>query len=374
MTILAAGILFIAPGELALFLKRGAGGDYPGLWCFPGGRREGEESAEETAKRETIEEVGSLPNGERSFWTRSIMPVNGPIPATPTAPAIAEVAPSAVGLRDGVDFTTFVQRVSATFEPILGPASAPEHTGWAWSKITEPPEPLHPGCRVALVRFSMDELAVARAIAAGELTSPQTYKNVTLFALRITGTGVAYRNKSKEFVYRRPEEYLNDEFLARCNGLTVIMIHPPKDLLDSKEFAKRVVGSIMLPYIKGDEVWGIAKIYDDAAVKLLDDYQLSTSPGVLIGKDSRLVMVEGEKILIEGKPELLDHLAILPPGLGGVWDKGEGPTGVESVNAQADAARLDANDKLDVALEIVREAQLNHLCRRLKKPGATMEY
>ena len=32
-----AGIMFVAPNNTALFLKRGDGGDRPGEWCFPGG-------------------------------------------------------------------------------------------------------------------------------------------------------------------------------------------------------------------------------------------------------------------------------------------------------------------------------------------------
>ena len=294
----AAGILFLTPENKALFLKRGPGGDHPNEWCFPGGTTEGDETAEDTAKRETIEEVGSLPDGKRDLHARQ--------------------------RDDLVDYTTFLQRVPAEFVPTVNG----EHTGYAWAPADQPPEPLHPGCRIALVRLTMDELGIARAIAAGELTSPQRYRNVMLQAIRITGTGVAYRPKSKEYVYRRPEDYLTDEFLARCNGLTVVMMHPPKDVLDSKEYGKRNVGAIMLPYVKGDEVWGIAKIYDDDANKLLETYQLSTSPGVIIGKNSRMAVIDGDKILIESKPDLMDHIAILPPGLNGVWDKGGGPTGV----------------------------------------------
>jgi len=37
VTIHAAGILIVATDGKALFVKRGLGGDAPGLWCFPGG-------------------------------------------------------------------------------------------------------------------------------------------------------------------------------------------------------------------------------------------------------------------------------------------------------------------------------------------------
>ena len=52
-------------------------------------------------------------------------------------------------------------------------------------------------------------------------------------------------------------------------------------LVTSKEFKDRAVGSIILPYIKGDEVWGIAKIYDKDAMKEISEGEVSTSPSVV---------------------------------------------------------------------------------------------
>jgi hypothetical protein len=153
---------------------------------------------------------------------------------------------------------------------------------------------------------------------------------MSLFAIRITGTGTAYRSKDKQFTYRPPEHYLNDEFLARCNGLQVIYEHPAGATLNSEEFADRTVGSILLPYIRDDEVWGIAKIYDDAAIEEMSDPEkkMSTSPTVVFRnvKDNAIIELDnGDPILIEGIPSLLDHVAICAYG---VWDKGGEPTGV----------------------------------------------
>src|ERR1019366_258253 len=140
----------------------------------------------------------------------------------------------------------------------------------------------HPGALLAVRRLSMTELDAARAVMSGELSSPHLFHNLALFALRITGTGAAYRLGLDEYVWRDPSIYLNDEFLARCNGLPVVVYHPEEtDRLDTKEFRNRVVGSIMLPYIKDDEVWGNARINDMDAAKIMAENQLSTSPGVV---------------------------------------------------------------------------------------------
>lgn len=83
--------------------------------------------------------------------------------------------------------------------------------------------------------MSLDELGIAKAIQTGELTSPQRYGNLLLIAIRITGTGVAYRQSLEEFVWRDPSLYLNPEFLERCNGLSVILEHPEESVLNTEE-------------------------------------------------------------------------------------------------------------------------------------------
>lgn len=309
----AAGIMLIAPGGEILLTRRkdGAG------WAFPGGGIEDGETAEATARRETHEETGLAFDGDLGPWTRRI--------------------------KDGVDFTTFRGAVDATFDPELND----EHDAFTWLK----PEAalvdltLHPGARIALQRLGMDELAIARAVRDGELTSPQRYMgSLLLVAIRITGTGAAYRPSvgEGEYVWRDPSIYLSPDFLERCQGLPVIWRHPKTNVLNSKEFSDRVVGAVMLVYIRDQEVWCIARVYDDEASDYIEQHELSTSPAVLCtGK--KYSIGEGKEFLIEGKPQLLDHIAILAPLEAGVWDKGGPLSGVESTPADDNSttAKID---------------------------------
>lgn len=348
----AAGILFLAPDNTVLFLRRGNGGDQPNTWACPGGHIEGDESAAEAAVREVMEECGQeVKLVDLRPWTRTVTPSAGP-----DLPLPADAEPGTEpNYSEPVDFTTFLVRVSEQFTPVL----CDEHDGYAWAPVTAPPLPLHPSVQVSLERLTMDELGVARAMAAGRLASPQRYENVWLFAIRITGTGASYRHARKEFVWRDPSIYLNDDFLARCNGLSVIWEHPEKSLLTGQEFSDRVIGSIMLPYLrsdKSDEVWGIAKVYDEEAAEEMRQERMSTSPAVNFADPSendRVKLEGGHVMLIEGKPSLLDHIAICPAG---VWDKGGEPTGVEScdvVEAIVDAQpvslpRAPSCDRMDL--------------------------
>lgn len=339
----AAGILFLAPNDRALFLKRGKDGDHAGEWCLPGGKLEKDELPEDAAEREAREEIGFLPAGIMVEHTRR--------------------------QDDSVDFTTFRQHVSEEFRPSKK-ALNEEHVGYAWAPVSEPPEPLHPGCRVVLDRLGMDELGVARAIAAGELVSPQDVENMSLFAMRMSGTGASYRKGLDEYVWRDPEIYLSQDMIDRCAGLPLLLEHPQASTLNSEEFANRIIGTVMFAYVKGDDLWCIARVYDDAARTMMKTEQLSTSPAVVFrdpSVNSKVKMEDGTTLLIEGKPSLLDHLCVTPKG---VWDKGGPATGIQldirsdSEIAESDEQRTrsrnmtDEKGKADAARKDAEEAEM----------------
>lgn len=283
----AAGILFKSDGEIFL-VKRGD----DGTWAVPGGKIEDGETPEAVARREVLEECR----------------FDYPGPLTPHS------------LIDG--YVTYLADDVEQFDAILDD----ENQACGWFSSAELPEPLHPGVLAMLESEPLNETDVAGLISGGQLTSPQFFRNMYLWALRITGTGVTWRSKFRQYAYRSPENYLTDEFLARCSGLPVIWWHPEKNTLNSEEYAARTIGSIAFAWIQGDEVWGMARIYDTDAAVNLSTRQLSTSPTVTGGSDV-LINVDGEPLLLEGTPVLLDHLAICEQG---VWDKLGDPAGVKS--------------------------------------------
>jgi 8-oxo-dGTP pyrophosphatase MutT (NUDIX family) len=329
----AAGILFVTPEKKSLFLERSASGDFPGYWDLPGGKREDGETATEAAIRECSEEIGFYPSGELFELSRRKSTIEG----DGTDPT-----------RE-VDYTTFIQEVDKKFTP---PKLDAEHTTFIWAPLDKPPEPLHPGLEVSLKKLHADELGIAKLMVAGELVSPQHYANITMFDIRITGTGLSYRSGIKEHVWRDKDIYLNQEFLERCNGLPVIFEHPGTSTLNTKEYVDRNVGSVFIPYIKGDEVWAIVKIWDEYAAKVMEENQLSTSPCVVLtGDDQKIRLKGGSKLLIEGKPKLLDHIAIC---FVGVWDKGRPPSGVMTASIEKELVMAD--DDKAAAIEAARKA------------------
>lgn len=184
--------------------------------------------------------------------------------------------------------------------------------------------------------MNLTEFEAAQYIRDGTLASPVKFSNMWLVNLRITGTGAAYRFGLKEFVWRDPAIYLNEDFLLRCNGLPVLHDHAEKAPMSEAEFKSRVVGSVMLPYIKDDEVWAIVRVYVKEIVEKIVNEEASTSPSVVFGGESGCTeRAEGDaSFLIEGVPFLLDHLAIVTKehGARGVWDKEGIPEGIEVTN------------------------------------------
>ncbi|WP_254601383.1 NUDIX domain-containing protein [Burkholderia lata] len=298
-----AGILFRAPGPRYLLVRRTDTGE----WEQPGGHAEDDESPDTAAERECVEEIGGCPEGPRWPIRRIPLP-NG-----------------------GGEYTCFLQDVPEPFEPKLNPE---EHTAWQWAAADALPENMLAPVARTIELIAGNELDIAKRMAAGYLLSPQKYEGAWLFDLRVTGTGTSYRKALDEYVYRPPEEFLTEEFRERCNGLPVLFLHA-EGLLNTKEYRERNVGSIFYPYIAGDEVRGISKIFDTDAVQLmLTDFE-STSPAVIFRDAGSAVSVEvdGKTVLIEGNPSFLDHLAICPVG---VWDKGKEPSGINTGETQMD--------------------------------------
>lgn len=300
----AAGIVHYSSGKVLLIKRGSKSATYPDTWAFPGGKIDKDESPLQAASRESFEEVGYSPSSALSI---------GAINSA------------------GVKFHSFFSK-GPQFDVNIND----ESSDYGWFDINKLPTPMIPSCRDLLTKMfpSADdrtELHVMEQIRDKHLSSPQKIGNVHLFAIRVTGTGMAVRSNG-EVAHRSPADYLTNEFLQRCNGLPVIWEHPDNKLLDSDSFKNQIIGTSSLPYVEGDEVWTIARIYDDNAAELMSKQQLSTSPAVRIGNDS---YVSGD-ILIEGKPSYTDHIAICSVG---VWDKSQ-PDGVR-IDSMNEVSKMD---------------------------------
>jgi colicin import membrane protein len=172
----------------------------------------------------------------------------------------------------------------------------------------------------------INELVIAKRIADGTLTSPQQFGASWYWAIRISGVGCAWRESMQEFCWREPAVWLSPEMCARAASLPVLVDHPEKGTLNSPEFAARCVGVTVHGYVRGDELWAIARILDAGANEIL---LAGASPAVTFapGTGAR-IDIGGKALLIEPEPLLLDHVCLTAKG---VWTR-DGPPGVETTN------------------------------------------
>lgn len=301
MAIFGSGIMF-RQGKFAFLIQRSD----DGTWCQPGGTVEPGELAIDAARREVLEEVGYQYDG----------------PLTPH---------SVYG-----DYLTFRAEVPERFEAKLND----ESLAAGWFHIDDLPKPLHQPFAEMLAQQALNETEVAALIADGTLSSPQFFINMWMFAIRVTGTGVTWRSADQQMAFRNPDDYLTPEFLQRVAGVPLIWLHPEKNKLDSDEFAKRVIGTLTNSWVADNgEVWAIARVYDAEAAEIMATRQLSTSPTVTYSEaQDSIIKIDGQPLLVEGSPVLLDHVAICEQG---VWDKLLAPTGVKSDSIPNEAEKMD---------------------------------
>lgn len=301
MAIFGSGIMF-RQGKFVFLIQRSD----DGTWCQPGGTVEPGELAIDAARREVLEEVGYQYDG----------------PLTPH---------SVYG-----DYLTFRAEVPEKFEAKLND----ESLAAGWFHIDDLPKPLHQPFAEMLAQQALNETEVAALIADGTLSSPQFFINMWMFAIRVTGTGVTWRSADQQMAFRNPDDYLTPEFLQRVAGVPLIWLHPEKNKLDSDEFAKRVIGTLTNSWVADNgEVWAIARVYDAEAAEIMATRQLSTSPTVTYSEaQDSIIKIDGQPLLVEGSPVLLDHVAICEQG---VWDKLLAPTGVKSDSIPNEAEKMD---------------------------------
>lgn len=161
----------------------------------------------------------------------------------------------------------------------------------------------------------------------GKLKSPQVDGESFYILLRITGTGITERYKTndkgepivkdgKPEVYkinRLEDEFLSDNFLNACNGIPVLIEHPKSNnqLIDGENFKEHIVGTIIKAFIKGSEVWGVARILDPTVLNKIVDNLKSTSPAVTSRNEV------GNNDIVNEHFDRIDHLALV---VDGYWD------------------------------------------------------
>lgn len=237
MTIRAAGILFVAPDDSFLLVKRAKTGE----WAFPGGKIEDGETPEMAAVRECREELGFCPLGPREQFH-----INHYEPAD-------------------VYFMTFLQR-TAKFDPALDH----EHTEYLWlTEGAEYPEPMHPGALTVLDAPQGGLLTTDKAnqFFTVEQLSPKMHLTPEGFLLcedvPIARTGVLYYADGEIdiraaslggmiTIERDEGEVFHPDTIASYLGKSITMDHPLAGPVIPENWRLLELGCILNPHRGSD--------------------------------------------------------------------------------------------------------------------------
>lgn len=278
-------------------------------WAFPGGKIEDGESKKTACLRELQEETGiSADNLKEEF---------------------------SLYLENGCYCFGFLYDGNGDIFP-----QESEAIGAGWFYPSELPKPQAFDVQMALTRLTADSTyKIAELMAEGKLTSPQATESTHLFSMRMTGTGLSKRhspNGRLKYVFRNPETYASDEALKEFIGVPVVLGHSKDKNLSDGEYRQKVIGSVVLPFVKDaykteegnmipKSVWAICRIEQAIQAELLENKELSTSPGATSFK--KKYIKDGMELSEEEYPAHIDHLAIVPRG---VWDHQGKASGVDS--------------------------------------------
>lgn len=114
----SVGALFLSKNTSRYLFVLRSGAKYDSTWAFVGGKVEKNETEYTALQREIIEEIGFMP------LVLKTIPVE-----------------KFTNSKNNFTYTTYVCLIEEEFVPKLND----EHKGYAWSKLTSWPKPLHPG-------------------------------------------------------------------------------------------------------------------------------------------------------------------------------------------------------------------------------------
>lgn len=121
--LISAGAIFFSKNTNRLLLLMRNGAKFKHTWGLVGGKLEKDESVIDGLHREVVEEIGSLPDVQKTIPIEKFTSADGYF-----------------------EYHTFVCVVENEFVPVLNH----EHCGYCWCELGAWPKPLHPGVNTTL--------------------------------------------------------------------------------------------------------------------------------------------------------------------------------------------------------------------------------
>lgn len=245
----AAGVMFVE-GNRVLLMKRAD----TGMWAFPGGKIEGDETPEQAALREAVEETGIRPEG---------------------------LEPIDHSNNGEVEFTTFLAQTNQ-----VSPQLDAEHTAFVWSNLNALPAPLQPGVEKTLKAYTTSRATADAAESARkeDINGWPEIKDNPLSKVGVfpySGASIGAPERNRVYNVYRPEEELADpaciesfKLLPWVDDHTMI---GPGFTPAEKKGVEGVIGEEV--YFRDGILYGNIKVFSDGLKNLIDAGKRELSAG-----------------------------------------------------------------------------------------------
>jgi hypothetical protein len=156
-----------------------------------------------------------------------------------------------------------------------------------------------------------DERELINRMAAGLCDGVQEHSGAHFVPLCISSTGVRWNADAGYFEFRDPAHWLKDNMLARVIGLPVLGGADPGPM-DSNDFGKRCIGTVVHAYVDGAALMAIARIANDHALRIIESGDFDSRLTAHFNDGARAVDIDTDKLVIEPMPRYLSHLSLVP--------------------------------------------------------------
>ena len=155
------------------------------------------------------------------------------------------------------------------------------------------------------------ERTIVNDMISGVLQGPVEFSGICLAPLLVSPTGCRFDGES--YVYRDPSTWLSERMTERMAGVPLLGGADGDGPVSGSAVIKRMIGVCMQGYIKGTELWCVARIANDFAWRLIKAGAAETRVSVAFDELPSIDIDEGN-LIVEPAPRYMNHLCLVPLG------------------------------------------------------------
>jgi hypothetical protein len=156
-----------------------------------------------------------------------------------------------------------------------------------------------------------DERELINRMASGLCEGVQQHDSAWFAPLCISVTGVRWNEGAGYHEYRDAAIWLSPNMQSRVIGLPILAGADPGPM-NSNEFGKRCIGTIVSAYTKDSALWAVARIANDSALRVIESGNFDSRLTAHFDNAAASIDLDDGKLIVEPMPRYLSHVSIVP--------------------------------------------------------------